>query len=394
MTSRERMRRFYAGEPIDRIPNALGACETAGMHLLAYDNLKRILGVDDPTNRMYTFMTNAVFEPSVLEAMGGDCIVLNSRMCPSPLWGPAAEGMWKDQALWGKMFQVPVDWEFRTDPDGTIWWGERNKCPPGCIYFDHAADAAPPPSTPAAPPSPDDLEINHERPEEWLRALEDAARCLYETTDYSIVVGESIHDLQPKPGGMQSWYIRMLTEPQACHDFLGKFTDAALAHLRQVHQAVGKYCGAMIMADDLGDCRGVTMGPDLWREIYKPHYKRLWSEWKSITPLKIMLHSCGSVVDILGDLVECGLDIFNPIQRSARGMDPENLVEKFGDDLIFYGGALDAVITPPGTPDELVYEEAKKVITAFAANGRYMFAGTHNIPGDTPPGHLDAIMRA
>jgi hypothetical protein len=66
MTSRERMSSFYAGRPVDRIPNGLGECETAGMHLLAYDNLKRVLGVNDPTNRMYTFMTNSVFEPSVL----------------------------------------------------------------------------------------------------------------------------------------------------------------------------------------------------------------------------------------------------------------------------------------------------------------------------------------
>ena len=395
MTSRERMRRLYNGEPVDRIPNGLGGCETAGMHLLAYDSLKRVLGVDDPTNRMYTFMTNAVFEPSVLEAMDGDVVVLNSRMCPSPLWGKRSEGAWKDQVFWGKTFQVPAEWDFRTEIDGTIWWGEHRKCPPGGIYFDWApGDGPPPPVDLDAQPSPDDLDIRHELPEERLRAMEDAARWLHENTNYSICVGESIHDLQPKPGGMAAWYMRMLVEPQACHGFLAKFVDAALAHLVQVHQAVGAYGDAMIVADDLGDRRGVTMGPDLWRAIYKPHYKRLWTEWKRITPMKTLLHSCGSVVDILPDLVECGLDVFNPIQISARGMEPENLVRVVGGKLIFYGGALDAVVTPPGTPDEMVYEAAKATITTFARAGGYLFAGTHNIPGDTPPGHLRAILEA
>ena len=394
MTPRERMRRFYAGEPVDRIPNGLGACETAGMHLLAYDNLKKVLGVEDPTNRMYTFMTNAVFEPAVIEAMEGDCIVLNSSMCPSPLWGPAAEGRWKDQVFWGKTFGVPTAWEFRSDPDGTIWWGPRRKCPPGGIYFD---------GLPAGPgalpdmddqPSPDDFNPSHELPEEMLREMEQAARWLHENTDYSIIVGESIHSLQLTPGGQQAWWMRMVTEPQACGEFLAKACEAGLSHLRQVHQAVGKYCDALILADDIGDNRGVMIGPDLWRQIYKPHYKRLWTEWKSITPMKSLLHCCGSVVDIMEDFIECGLDMFNPIQRSARGMDAANLAEKFGGRLIFYGGALDAVITPPPTPDEIVYEEARKTITTFARAGRYLFAGTHNIPGDTPPGHLRAILQA
>jgi len=394
MTPRERMRKFYAGEAVDRIPNGLGACETAGMHLLAYDTLKRLLGVDDPANRMYTFMTNSVFEPSVLEAMEGDCIVLNSKMCPSPLWGEGAKGTWKDQVLWGRTFQVPTAWEFCTEPDGTIWWGAGTKCPPGGIYFDSVPEAPTPPPDLADQPSPDDFHPSHELPDEFLRQMEDAARWLYENTDYSIIVGETIHDLQLKPGGLRAWWMRMVTEPQACHAFLGKACDAALAHLRQVEQAVGQYCDAMILADDMGDCRGVTCGPGLWRDIYKPHYARLWTEWKKLTGMKSILHCCGSVADILGDFIDCGLDVFNPVQRSASGMGAEELAERFGGRLIFYGGALDAVLTPPHVPAERVYEDARQTITAFARAGRYLFAGTHNIPGDTPPEHIEAMLAA
>lgn len=396
MTGRERIRALLAGRAIDRVANGLGGCETAGMHLLAYENLKKVLGLDDPGCRMYTFMTNAVFEPAVLKAIGGDLIVLNSRMCPSRLWGPGAVEQWKDQRLWGRTFQVPVAWNFADEADGsTRWLNYGMRCPPGGIYFDWepAATGAPLPDM-ADQPSPDDFHPAHELPEEMLREMETAARWLHENTDLAICCGESVHDLQLSPGGTLAWWMRLASERQACHDFLAKAVEASLAQIRQVHQAVGGYCEMMAVAHDLGDRRGVTMGPDLWREIYLPHYRDWFAGWHARTDMKIMLHACGSMCDILGDLIECGLDIFNPVQVSARGMSAPELAARFGEKLIFYGGALDAVVTPPGTPDEAVYEQAAGVIRAFAGGRGYLFAGTHNIPGDTPPGHLKAILRA
>ncbi len=390
------MKKFYAGEPVDRIPNGLGACETAGMHMLAYENLKKILGVTDPTNRMCTFMCNSVFEPAVLEAMDGDMILLNSKMCPAPFRGPLAEGRWKDLNIWGTTIQVPNEWNFREDADGTFWWGDGMKCPPGGIYFDGVPSGD---STSALPNmedqrSPEGYKAPHVLTDEYLRELEEVAKWVYESTDYSIVLGETIQDLQDHVGGGTAWWMRMVAEPEACHHFIGVAVDEALKQLKRVDQALGKYCDAMILADDIGDTRGVTCGPDLWRSIYKPHYQRLWSEWKKITPIKSLLHSCGSIIDIIPDFVDCELDMLNPLQVSARGMEPEGLAERFGRDLIFYGGALDCVVTPQPTPDDEVYAQAKRVITALSTNSRYIFAGTHNIPGDTPPGHLQAIMQA
>ncbi len=149
-----------------------------------------------------------------------------------------------------------------------------------------------------------------------------------------------------------------------------------------------------MIADDMGDGNGVTIGPDLWREIYKPHYKELFTEWHKITDMKVSLHSCGSVAEILGDLNECGIDIFNPVQISARGMEPEKLKAKFGEDIIFYGGCFDSVNLPPSTPAEIVYKKVKKNIEVFSDGGGYIFAGVHNIPGDIPVTHLEVILKA
>lgn len=394
MTSRERMRRFLAGEPVDRIPNGLGGCETAGLHNLAYHRLKSVLGVDDPTNRVCTFMNNAVFEPSVLDAMEGDVILLGSRMCPSRFWGPDAAREWKPLHIWDVDLQVANDWEFRREPDGTWWWGNR-MCPPGTFYFDppagqHVAAAF----DSIEDPSPDDFTPSHSLPDPLLERLAEDSAWLYRNTEYCIACGEMIRDLQLQPGGTQSWWMRMVSEPEACHEFLGKAVDAALSQLRQLDDAIGAYCSILGIAHDMGDTRGITIGPDLWRKIYKPHYKRLFTEWHGITRMKVNLHTCGAMASILDDLIECGVDIYNPVQTSARGMDPTSLKERFGDRLIFYGGVFDAVSLPATTPPEAVYDAVRSNLRTLSRNGGYLFAGVHNLPGDMPETHLDAMLQA
>ncbi len=394
MTPRTRMRAFLDGKPVDRIPNGWGGCETAGLHNIAYHRLKHVLGVDDRRNRVCTFMNNAIFELPVLDAMEGDVVLLGSNMCPSRFWGPHAEVEWKPLHIWDTDLQVANDWTFRQDPDGTWWWGET-MCPPGALYFD------PPAGQQVAAgfdnmetPSPDDYHPSHELPEALLERLAQDAKWLHENTDYAIACGEMIQSLQLRPGGTQSWWMRMVSEPEACHAFLDKAVDAALAQLKQLDAAIGDSCMTLGIADDMGDTRGITIGPDLWRQIYKPHYKRLFSEWHTITKMKINLHSCGSMVELMDDLIECGVDIYNPVQISANHMEPDALKARFGNRIVFYGGVFDAVNLPITTAPEVVYETVTANIRTFSANGGYIFAGVHNLPGDIPESHLQAILQA
>lgn len=394
MTSRERVMAFLDGKPVDRVPNGLGGCETAGLHNVAYHRLKKVLGVNDPANRVCTFMNNAIFEPSVLDAMEGDIILLGSRMCPSRFWGPDAAREWKPLPIWDIDLQVANDWQFRRDPDGTWWWG-GTMCPPGALYFDPPTGQQVAVSfDDLACPSPDDYNPSHELPERMLERLAQDAKWLHDRTQYAIACGETIQSLQLRPGGTQSWWMRMVSEPEACHEFLGKAVDAALSQLKQLDEAVGSYCAILLIADDMGDTRGITIGPDLWRQIYKPHYKRLFTGWHNITGMKVSLHSCGSMIGILDDLIECGVDIYNPVQTSANGMDPATLKARFGDRLIFYGGVFDAVTLPIDASPDVVYETVKSNIKIMSRNGGYIFAGVHNLPGDLPESHLKAMLQA
>lgn len=201
-------------------------------------------------------------------------------------------------------------------------------------------------------------------------------------------------DLQIQPGGMIGAMILMVEEPEVMQAFLEKSIEASLKQIALLEQAVGKYVDILSIAHDFGDNRGVTIGADLWRKIYKPYYKQYFEGWKKITDMKINLHSCGSIASILGDLIECGVQVVNPIQTSAADMDAASLKAWFGDDVIFWGGAYDAQLIARSDTYEEVYRKVFDNMKTLGAGGNYIFGGVHNLPGDMSEAHLKAMIDA
>ena len=391
MNSRERVRAVLEHRIPDRVPNGLGGCETAGMHIIAYDKLQRVLGCEALSPRLDTFMLNAVFEEDVIRAMEGDIILLDSpRMCHSRLRGDVG-GEWKEQVLWEKQFIVPRSETFTNNADGTIAWG-KNICPKGSYYFDAAT--ATDLTAELVIPDPDKYAPKVELGETRLRHIEEQAKRISEETELCICLGETIHDLQVSPGGMINAMILMLEEPEIMKAFLEKSVEVALKQLKQLDQAVGKYVDILSIAHDFGDNRGVMIGEDLWRDIYKPYYKKLFQGWHEITDMKINLHSCGSISSIMEDLIECGVDIINPVQTSAADMSAESLKARFGERVIFYGGAYDAQTLPKNMTYGEVYNAVFQNIKTLGKGGNYLFAGVHNLPADMPEQHIKAMMDA
>lgn len=394
MNSRERVRAVLNHQMPDRVPNGLGGCETEGLHIVAYDVFQKVLGVQPHLTRLDTFMTNAVFEEATIRAMDGDIILLASpRMCKSPLRGDTS-GQWKEQKLWNRTFSVPVKEMFREEPDGTTIWGEgrNNICPAGEFYFDKAT-----PTDLLAEfevPDPDEFHPQDTFSDEMLRQLEDTARRLHEETDFSICLGETITDLQVAPGGMIGSMVLMMEEPDIMKAFLEKSVEAGLKQLRLLEQAVGKYVDILSIAHDFGDNRGVSIGDSLWREIYKPYYKQLFQGWKRITGMKINLHSCGAIASILGDLIECGVESVNPVQTSAAGMEAQTLKQRFGKDVIFWGGGYDAQLIRQDAGYDEVYQAVVENIRVLGEGGNYIFSGVHNLPATMTETHLKAMIDA
>lgn len=394
MTSRERVRAVLNHQLPDRVPNGLGGCDSEGMHVVAYDRFEDVLGVPHHPPRITTFLTNAVFEESVIRAMDGDIIMLASpNHCGSPMRGDVSH-LWKEQKLFGKTVSVSVKEHFIENSDGSVVWENRDHlyCPKGGFYFDHRA--ATDIMADFDVPDPDDYHPADTISDEMLRQLEDTAKKIYEETDYAICLGASLTDLQVAPGGLVGSMMLMVDEPDVMKGLLEKCVDAALKQLKMLDQAVGKYVDMLSMAHDFGDNRGVTIGENLWREIYKPYYKRLYQSWRSMTRMKINLHSCGSIAAILGDLIECGVHVINPIQTSAAGMEASVLKAKFGKDIVFYGGGYDAQLISVDADYDTVYQAVYNNIKVLGEGGNYIFGGVHNLPATLPGHHMQAMMDA
>jgi uroporphyrinogen decarboxylase len=395
MNSRERVQTVLEGKIPDRIPNGLGGCETTGLHVLAYDKLQEILGVEKTPPRLNTFMVNAVFEQEVLNRIEGDILLLASpNLCKSPLWGPDVKSFWKEQTLWNKKFLVAKNDIFTKRLDGTIVW-ETNRgieCPTTSYFFDSPEQTDF--TIDFTYPSPKEYNPPASFDDKQLREWEELAKRMHNETEYSLCMGETITDLQIAPGGMIGSMILMLEEPEVMQEFLYKSLTSGLSQLVELDQAIGKYVDILLIAHDFGDNNGVTIGESLWREIYKPFYKELFTSWRQITNMKSNLHSCGSVYSILGDLVECGVDILNPIQTSATNMNAIKIKEEFGSELIFWGGAYDSQLFSKEESANEVYEKVSSAIRTLSTGGGYIFSGVHNLPPDMPKHHLEAMIRA
>lgn len=330
----------------------------------------------------------------VIQAMDGDIILLASpRMCKSELRGEV-DVQWKEQQLWGRTFSIPVKDCFFEDSDGNLIWESCGGmvCPKGGYFFDDKKTTDL--TADFEVPDPEQFRPRDTIDERTLRNLENAAKRLYEETDLSLCLGESITDLQVAPGGMIGSMILMMEEPDVMRALLEKCVEAGLRQIRLLEQAVGKYVDILSVAHDFGDNRGVTIGEDLWREIYKPYYKQFFQGWRSITDMKVNLHSCGAIAAILGDLIECGVQVINPVQTSAANMSAASLKERFGNEVVFWGGGYDAQLIAGDASYDEVYRLVCNNIRILGAGGNYIFAGVHNLPANIPEHHLKAMIDA
>ena len=134
---------------------------------------------------------------------------------------------------------------------------------------------------------------------------------------------------------------------------------------------------------DIGTQRGMMLAPDLWRKYIKHNQAQLITAFKEMG-LITMYHSCGSIVPVIEDLIEMGLDILDPIQPKAEGMSAENLKELFGGRISFHGGIDEQELLPRGTPQQ-VRAETERIISVFGADGGYIVCPAHAVQPDTSP---------
>jgi len=171
--------------------------------------------------------------------------------------------------------------------------------------------------------------------------------------------------------------------------------DIALKNLKLLIDALGdKIQAAFTTGTDFGTQNGLFISPQAYRDLFKPFHKKINDYIHANSNWKVFMHSCGAVKELIPDFIEAGFDILNPVQCSAAGMDPRQLKNEFGKDIIFWGGGVDTQKTLPfGTPQE-VYNEVRQRIEIFNNPTGMVFNTIHNIQAKTPLKNVLAIFRA
>ncbi len=164
--------------------------------------------------------------------------------------------------------------------------------------------------------------------------------------------------------------------------------------LRIQLDAIGEYIQLIQMGDDLGTQTATMLSPELYRRVVKPRHAKQYKYICERSDVHVFLHACGSCYDIMGDLVDEGVEVLNPVQTSAAKMDPRRLKKEFGDKLTFWGGGCDTQqMLPNATPDE-IERHVRERIEIFAPGGGYVFNQIHNVQADVPPENVVAMFDA
>jgi uroporphyrinogen decarboxylase len=142
--------------------------------------------------------------------------------------------------------------------------------------------------------------------------------------------------------------------------------------------------------DDVGLQDRPVCSPALYRKLIRPRLERVVEQIRQLTSAKILYHSCGSVYRLIPDFIEMGIDALNPVQVTAKNMEPERLKREFGDRIAFWGGVDNHRLLPQGTPDE-VRRGARRMFDILGPGGGYVMAAVHNIQPDVPPENICAL---
>jgi len=193
--------------------------------------------------------------------------------------------------------------------------------------------------------------------------------------------------------GMEQTYVDLALNPDLAQAIIEHLTDYYLEYNRRVFEATNGAIDIFMMGDDFGTQTGPMISPEMWRQFFRPGFAA-FIELAHSYGLQVMHHTCGSVVDLIPDFIDCGLDILQSLQPQAAGMDLGRLRREFGRDLCFHGGLDIQGVLPHGTPDQVREHVASQLAAVGGHEGGYLLSTAHNIQPDTPLNNVLALFEA
>lgn len=404
MTSRERVRAVIHGQVPDRVPVDLGGTTLTGISVDEYVELAAYLGIDAEMPKVVdTFQMLARVSDEMRQWLGSDVVSVEN---PSIAWG-YRNANWKPwKTPHGTPVLVPGQFCVKQREDGVYQLYDASgklagQMPENGYYFDRVF-----------PDVKIDLmdDIQFMDPEvfrksipiytdEELLQIQRQSQFFYDYTQYS-VHGEFLKGNLGTGGvfaghPLSQWLCVALLEPEYAAEMVGVYAETTIENFKLYRQAVGDRIDTIfVSATDFGTQMGEMYTPDTFADIYLPNYKKINQYIHDNSPYKIIFHSCGSIRNILPYFVEAGVDILNPVQTSAAGMDPQTLKDLYGDQLVFWGGGVDTQgVFPHGTPEQ-VRQQVQERLKIFGHNGGFVFAAVHNIQYGIPLENIVAMVEA
>ncbi|MBN1293711.1 MAG: methyltransferase [Candidatus Latescibacteria bacterium] len=414
MTPRERIQAALNHKQPDRVPVDFGSTPVSGIAAGTVYRLRQALGLDSPGDRVKVtepYQMLGEVKEDLLQWFHADVIGITGKM--NRIGIPNAD--WKEWRTFDDA-KVLVPGLFNTDPEKNgdiLQYPEGDKSvapglrmPNGGFYHDAIIRQKP-------------IDDNNLNPEDNLEdfpivsdeSLDDQRKeveFLYENTNYAIAYvmpGGSLGNVAAVPApwikdpkgirDIEEWYISHALRRDYINEVYDRQVDIGLKNLEKILQAFGNKIDIIyVTGTDFGYQRGPLMSPDVFCDLYKPHYKRVCDFIHANTSWKTFIHTCGGVRPLIEHIIEAGFDILNPVQTTAEGMDPRELKKEFGDRVIFHGGGVNTQHTlPHGTPEE-VYEEVSDRISILNKGGGYIFNTIHNIQADAPVENIKAMVKA
>jgi uroporphyrinogen decarboxylase len=365
LTSRERVLCALNHEEPDRVPIFFGTSGATTMLAPAYDRLKAHLGIRGETNVFWRALQYTLIDEEVMVRFGSDGRPLLAGPAPSTL-------------------ERELSAEALVDSWGITW--QRT---PGNHYYEIL-------QPPLKTASVEDIarypwpELAHPSRFAGLKAK---AKAIHDA-GYAVVAlsGVSVFEYCYMLRGVEKWLTDLAADPDFALALLRQVTDLQREAACRMMEEAGEYIDVVITGDDLGSQNAPLISPKMYRRLIKPFHAEMLAAIKSRTKAKVFYHSDGNIYPLLGDLIEIGVDLLNPVQVSAKDMgDTARLKKEFGNRLSFCGAIDTQDALPYGTPDD-VRREVRRRIKDLGPGGGYILAAVHAIQPDVPPENVVAML--
>ncbi len=375
MTSEERLKTSLNHKEPDRVPFDLSGTETSGISIVALERWLNYKHIPHNPIEVFSLVTQlGKVEEKILKDIGVDTRCLRTLPPKGGLhfWEDKKNKYFKDE--WEIIWRMPKDGGFYYDlyksPLSSFSKVEEIK------MFSW--------------PNPNDSTRYRYLKEEFLE--------IKHTSKAGIVLERNtggIFETSWWMRGMENFLMDMISNPLIAESILDEVLCFKMVYWEKALKEIGDQFFIVAEADDIAGQFTSLVSPKMYRKYLKPRHTKLFSYIKKIAPnVKIFFHSCGAVYNFIPDFIKSGVDILNPIQVSAAGMDTKKLKKEFGKDIVFWGGGIDTQkILPKGNPKE-VKDEVKRRISDLAPGGGFVFSPVHCIQRDVPPENIEAMIEA